>query len=77
MTRTSRLIATAALLPLSLTDLLRARPLRLAAPGITVTTFTYADLIADTEQWLHDPSGYQGLFPELTDLARLTAPEPP
>jgi pimeloyl-ACP methyl ester carboxylesterase len=52
----------------------RARPLRLAAPGIKATTFTYADLIADTEHWLHDPSGYQGLFPELTDLARLTAP---
>jgi pimeloyl-ACP methyl ester carboxylesterase len=57
-----------------LAALLRARPLRLAAPGITATTFTYADLIADTEQWLHDPSGYRGLFPELTDLARLTAP---
>jgi pimeloyl-ACP methyl ester carboxylesterase len=57
-----------------LAALLRARPLRLAAPGIKATTFTYADLIADTEHWLHDPGGYQGLFPELTDLARLTVP---
>jgi pimeloyl-ACP methyl ester carboxylesterase len=53
---------------------LRARPLHLAAPGVKATTFRYADLIADTEHWLHAPGGYQGLFPELTDLARLTAP---
>jgi pimeloyl-ACP methyl ester carboxylesterase len=53
---------------------LRARPLRLAAPGIKATTFAYPDLIADTEHWLHDPSGYRGLIPELTDVARLTAP---
>jgi pimeloyl-ACP methyl ester carboxylesterase len=53
---------------------LRARPLRLAAPGIKTTTFTYANLIVDTEHWLHDPSGYRGLFAEITDLARLTAP---
>jgi pimeloyl-ACP methyl ester carboxylesterase len=53
---------------------LRARPLRLAVPGIKATDFTYADLIADTGHWLHDPGGYQGLIPELTDLARLTAP---
>jgi pimeloyl-ACP methyl ester carboxylesterase len=52
-------------------------PLRLAAPGSKAVTFTYADLIADTEHWLHDPGGYQGLFPELTDLARLTAPGGP
>jgi pimeloyl-ACP methyl ester carboxylesterase len=53
---------------------LRARPLRLAAPGVRTTTFTYANLIVDTEHWLHDPSGYRGLFAELTDLARLAAP---
>src|SRR5580700_8989242 len=53
---------------------LGVRPLRLAAPGIKATTFTYANLIADAEHWLHDPSGYRGLFAELTDLARLTAP---
>jgi hypothetical protein len=53
---------------------LRARPLRLAAPGAKTTIFTYPNLIADTEHWLHDPSGYRGLFAELTDLARLTAP---
>jgi pimeloyl-ACP methyl ester carboxylesterase len=53
---------------------LRARPLRLAAPRIKATTFTYANLITYTEQWLHDPSGYRGLFADLTDLARLTAP---
>ncbi|MBV9447974.1 MAG: alpha/beta fold hydrolase [Streptosporangiaceae bacterium] len=53
---------------------LRAHPLRLAAPGIKTTTLGYADLVADTEHWMHDPSGYQGLFPELTDLVRLTAP---
>jgi hypothetical protein len=53
---------------------LRARPLRLAAPGVKTTTVTYANLITYTEQWLHDPSGYQGLFADLTDLARLTAP---
>jgi len=53
---------------------LRARPLRLAAPGVKATTFAYPDMIADTEHWLHDPSGYRGLIPELTDLARLAAP---
>src|SRR5262249_51968960 len=53
---------------------LLARPLRLAAPGIRATTFGYANLIADTEQWLHDPAGYRGLFADLTDLARLAAP---
>lgn len=53
---------------------LRACPQRLAAPGIKATAFGYADLIADTEHWLHDPAGYKGLFPELTDLARLTGP---
>ena len=53
---------------------LQAHRLRLAAPGIKATTFTYANLIADTEHWLHDPSGYRGLFAELADLARLTAP---
>lgn len=53
---------------------LRARPLRLAAPGIKKVTFTYPDLIADTEHWMHDPAGYRGLFPELTDLERLSAP---
>jgi pimeloyl-ACP methyl ester carboxylesterase len=53
---------------------LRAHPLRLAAPGIKATTFRYANLIADTEQWLHQPAGYRGLFADLTDLARLTAP---
>ena len=52
---------------------LRARPLRLAAPGFRATTFTYPNLVVDTEHWLHDPSGYRGLFAELTDLARLTA----
>jgi pimeloyl-ACP methyl ester carboxylesterase len=57
-----------------LATLLLDHPPRLAAPGIKPVTFTYADLIADTEHWLHDPAGYQGLFPELTDLARLTAP---
>jgi pimeloyl-ACP methyl ester carboxylesterase len=57
-----------------LAALLLDHPLRLAAPGSKAVTFTYADLIADTEHWLHDPGGYQGLFPELTDLARLTAP---
>ena len=53
---------------------LQAHPLRLAAPGVKATTFTYANLIADTEHWLHDPSGYRGLFAELTDLVRLTGP---
>lgn len=53
---------------------LRAHPLRLAAPGIKPVTFTYPDLITDTERWMHDPAGYRGLFAELTDLARLTAP---
>jgi len=53
---------------------LRARPLRLAAPGIKTVTFAYPDLIADTEHWMHDPAGYRGLFAELTDLERLSAP---
>jgi pimeloyl-ACP methyl ester carboxylesterase len=57
-----------------LANRLRARPLRLAAPGIKTITFRYANLIAYAEQWLHDPSGYRGLFADLTDLARLTAP---
>jgi pimeloyl-ACP methyl ester carboxylesterase len=52
---------------------LAARPLRLAAPGAAATTFTYSSLVTDTEQWLHDPAGYRGLFAELADLARLTA----
>jgi pimeloyl-ACP methyl ester carboxylesterase len=51
---------------------LKAHPLRLAAPGITAIPFTYANLIGDTGHWLHFPGGYQGLFPELTDLVRLT-----
>jgi pimeloyl-ACP methyl ester carboxylesterase len=51
---------------------LKARPLRLAAPGIKATTFRYANLIGDTGHWLHFPGGYQGLFPELTDLVKLT-----
>jgi pimeloyl-ACP methyl ester carboxylesterase len=49
-------------------------PLRLAAPGIKAATFTYPGMIADTGHWLHAPAGYRGLFPELTDLARLAAP---
>jgi pimeloyl-ACP methyl ester carboxylesterase len=53
---------------------LRAHPLRLAAPGVKATTFTYPKLITYTEQWLHLPSGYRGLFADLTDLARLTGP---
>jgi pimeloyl-ACP methyl ester carboxylesterase len=53
---------------------LQAHPLRLAAAGIKPATFTYPNLIADTGHWLHDPSGYRGLFAELTGLARLTAP---
>jgi pimeloyl-ACP methyl ester carboxylesterase len=53
---------------------LRAHPLRLAAPGIKAATFRYANLIADTGQWLRLPGGYRGLFPELTDLVRLTVP---
>lgn len=53
---------------------LRNRPLHLAAPGVKTSTFGYADLVADTEHWMHAPAGYQGLFPELTDLARLAAP---
>lgn len=57
-----------------LADRLQAHPLRLAAPGVSTTTYTYANLIFDTEQWLHDPNGYQGLFADLTDLAQLTAP---
>jgi pimeloyl-ACP methyl ester carboxylesterase len=57
-----------------LADRLQARPLRLTAPGIKPATFTYPNLITDTERWMHDPSGYRGLFAELTDVARLTAP---
>jgi pimeloyl-ACP methyl ester carboxylesterase len=53
---------------------LRAHPLRLAAPGVRTTTVSYANLITYTERWLHDPSGYRGLFADLTGLARLTAP---
>jgi len=53
---------------------LRAHPLRLAAPGVKATTFTYPKLITYTEQWLHLPSGYRGLFADLTGLARLTGP---
>lgn len=53
---------------------LRNNPLHLAAPGIKATTFTYPDLVRDSESWMHIAPGYKGLFPELTDLARLTAP---
>jgi pimeloyl-ACP methyl ester carboxylesterase len=53
---------------------LRSRPLRLTVPGRAPTTFGYATLIDDTGQWLRQPAGYRGLFAELTDLARLTAP---
>lgn len=53
---------------------LLAHPLSLAAPGIKTVTFTYANLISDTEHWLHAPAGYHGLFGELTHLARLTGP---
>jgi pimeloyl-ACP methyl ester carboxylesterase len=53
---------------------LQVRPLRLAARGVRTTSFTYPDLITDTERWLHSPSGYRGLFAELTDVARLMAP---
>jgi pimeloyl-ACP methyl ester carboxylesterase len=54
---------------------LQARPLRLAAHGTPATTYTYASLVEDTEEWLHDPEGYKGLFADLTDLMRLTAPD--
>jgi pimeloyl-ACP methyl ester carboxylesterase len=50
-----------------LAEQLRAHPL-------TAPAYTYADLIRDTEQWLHDPDGYKGLFADLTDLAQLTTP---
>jgi pimeloyl-ACP methyl ester carboxylesterase len=53
---------------------LRTHSLRLTAPGIKPSTFSYAEMIADTEHWLHAPNGYKGLFPELTALAQLTAP---
>ncbi|TCO52931.1 TAP-like protein [Actinocrispum wychmicini] len=53
-----------------LADQLRAHPLRLTS----TTTYTYANLIRHTEQWLHDPDGYLGLFADLTDLAQLTGP---
>ncbi len=59
-----------------LADQLRAHPLHLAAPGISATTYTYPNLIHDTEQWLHDPDGYLGIDADLTDLAQLTAPGP-
>jgi pimeloyl-ACP methyl ester carboxylesterase len=52
---------------------LQAHPLRLAAPGIKPTTFTYANMISDTGQWLRQPAGYRGMFAELTDVARLSA----
>jgi len=51
---------------------LKAHPLRLAAPGIKAITFGYASLIFDIGQWLRQDNGYQGLFPELTDVARLS-----
>jgi pimeloyl-ACP methyl ester carboxylesterase len=50
---------------------LRARPLHLSAPGVRPVMFSYANLISDTGQWLRQPAGYRGLFPELTDLERL------
>jgi pimeloyl-ACP methyl ester carboxylesterase len=53
---------------------LQAHPLRLAARGVAATEFSYANLVADTGQWLRQPDGDQDLFPELTDLAQLTAP---
>jgi pimeloyl-ACP methyl ester carboxylesterase len=56
---------------------LRARPLRLAVPGSKATTFGYANMITDTGEWLRQPAGYRGMFAELTDLARLTAPGGP
>lgn len=59
-----------------LANQLKAHPLELAASGVATTTYTYtyADLISSTEGYLHDPSGYQGMFADLTDLAKLTAP---
>jgi len=57
-----------------LTAQLKAHPLRLSAPGIKPTTFGYAGMVADTEHWMHFPSGYKGLFPELAALAQLAAP---
>jgi pimeloyl-ACP methyl ester carboxylesterase len=54
---------------------LHTRSLRLTAPGIKPVTFSYAEMIADTEHWMHLPNGYKGLFPELTALAQLTAPD--
>jgi pimeloyl-ACP methyl ester carboxylesterase len=53
---------------------LRAHPLHLAAHGFKPVTVTYPALIAYTEQWLHLPGGYRGLFADLTGLARLTGP---
>ena len=53
---------------------LQAHSLRLAVPGIKARTFTYPNLITYTEQWLHQPAGYRGLFADLTDLALLTSP---
>jgi pimeloyl-ACP methyl ester carboxylesterase len=58
-----------------LANRLKAHPLHLAAPDVTTTIYTYADLVADTEHFLHDPSGYLGLFAGLTDLEQLTAPD--
>jgi pimeloyl-ACP methyl ester carboxylesterase len=54
---------------------LKAHPLRLTAKGVKPAVFGYAELIADTEHWLHAPGGYRGLFPELADLAQLAAPD--
>lgn len=53
---------------------LRAHSLNLTAPGVKAATFGYAELVADTEHWMHAPAGYRGLFPELEDLVQLTAP---
>lgn len=57
-----------------LANQLKAHPLELAASAVAATTYTYSDLVSGTEGYLHDPSGYQGLFADLTDLAKLTAP---
>jgi len=57
-----------------LAERLQAHPLHLAARGFKPVTVAYPNLIAYTEQWLHIPSGYRGLFADLTGLARLTSP---
>jgi pimeloyl-ACP methyl ester carboxylesterase len=57
-----------------LAERLQAAPLHLAAPGFKPVTVAYPNLIAYTEQWLHLPGGYRGLFADLTALARLTSP---